>query len=100
VAQEFGAGHASSDTSRPVARLTKSRAPARDLARTAVDVLNAIRDVGGIESFDTSAKHLLLSVAATVSHSESPERLYHLLDLIETCNSPELVRQRHDEFKD
>ena len=42
----------------------------------------------------------LLSVAATVSHSESPERLYHLLDLIETCNSPELVRQRHDEFKD
>jgi len=42
---------------------------------------------------------LLISISATVSHLESPERLYHLLDLIETMNTPELVRQHRDEFK-
>ena len=73
--------------------------PGRDMTRTVLDVLNAIRDVGGIEAFDTTAKHLLISISATVSHLESPERLYHLLDLIETMNTPELVRQHRDEFK-
>jgi len=69
------------------------------MTRTVIDVLNAIRDVGGIEAFDTAAKHLLISISAAVSHLESPERLYHLLDLIETMNTSELVRQHRDEFK-
>jgi len=40
-----------------------------------------------------------MSISAAVSHFESPERLYHLLDLIETMNTSELVRQHRDEFK-
>ena len=72
----------------PLPPRQRAEAAGRDMTRTVIDVLNAIRDVGGIEAFDTVAKHLL-----------SPERLYHLLDLIETMNTPGLVRQHRDEFK-
>jgi len=83
----------------PLPQRQRAEAAGRDMTRTVIDVLNAIRDVGGIEAFDTAAKHLLISISAAVSHLESPERLYHLLDLIETMNTPELVRQHRDEFK-
>ena len=83
----------------PLLPRQRAEAAGRDMTRTVIDVLNAIRDVGGIEAFDTAAKHLLISISAAVSHLESPERLYHLLDLIETMNTPELVRQHRDEFK-
>ena len=83
----------------PLPPRQRAEAARRDMTRTVIDVLNAIRDVGGIEAFDTAAKHLLISISAAVSHLESPERLYHLLDLIETMNTPELVRQHRDEFK-
>ena len=77
----------------------RAEAAGRDMTHTVLDVLNAIRDVGGIDAFDTAARHLLISVSAAVSHLESPDRLYHLLDLIETMNTPGLVRQHRDEFK-
>ena len=83
----------------PLPPRQRAEAAGRDMTRTVIDVLNAIRDVGGIEAFDTAAKHLLISISAAVSHLESPERLYHLLDLTETMNTSELVRQHRDEFK-
>ena len=59
----------------PLPAPKRAEAAGRDMTRTVLDVLMAIRDVGGIEAFDTAAKHLLVSVAAAVSHLESPERL-------------------------
>jgi hypothetical protein len=37
--------------------------------------------------------------AEAVSHLEGAEQLHYLVDLIETVNTPELVRQHRDEFK-